>query len=314
MKAEEQVARMLRMVPYLSAHQGVAVTEVARVFGTTPTQVIRDLEVLQFCGLPGGYYDDLFDVDIDGVREDGHVFFRNAEVLARPLRLRPAEAAGLLAALRLVVEVAADSAAARSALDKLEAAVGSEARGVSVAVAATDPGRRASVAAAIADRRAVRLTYRTPGRPGFSDAVVEPARLRIVDGYTYVDAWSRPRGAWRSFRLDRVEGVERLDDPVEERGEPPEGWFGDVASQLTLTLVPSARWVAEYYPTSAVEDLGDRVRVRFPVASTKWAVGLLLRLGGQVLEVSDDGALDAARLEAAAALALYGAGSGSIDA
>ncbi len=59
------------------------------MFGTTPTQVIRDLEVLQFCGLPGGYYDDLFDVDIDGVREDGHVFFRNAEVLARPLRLRP---------------------------------------------------------------------------------------------------------------------------------------------------------------------------------------------------------------------------------
>ena len=68
MKAEEQVARMLRMVPYLSAHQGVAVTEVARVFGTTPNQVIRDLEVLQFCGLPGGYHDDLFDVDIDGVR------------------------------------------------------------------------------------------------------------------------------------------------------------------------------------------------------------------------------------------------------
>ena len=106
MRAEEQVARMLRMVPYLSAHQGVAVAEVARVFGTTPAQVVRDLEVLQFCGLPGGYYDDLFDVDIEAAREEGHVYFRNAEVLRRPLRLRPVGAAGVPAALRLVVEVA----------------------------------------------------------------------------------------------------------------------------------------------------------------------------------------------------------------
>ena len=305
MRAEAQVARMLRMVPYLSAHQGVAVAEVARVFGTTPTQVIRDLEVLQFCGLPGGYYDDLFDVDIEAVREDGHVFFRNADVLARPLRLRAAEAAGLLAALRVVVEVAADSATARSALAKLEAAVGRDARGVSVAVTATDPGRRAVLAAAISGRQAVRLTYRTPGRPGESEAVVEPARLHVVDGYTYLDAWSRPREAWRSFRLDRVEGVEPLDEPAGDRGEPPEGWFGDVATHLTLTLAPAARWVTEYYPTTSVEDLGDRLRVTFPVASTQWAVALLLRLGGQVLEVSDPAAAQTARRRAAAALALY---------
>lgn len=306
MKSEAQVARMLRMVPYLSAHQGVAVAEVAQVFGTTPEQVLRDLEVLQFCGLPGGYYDDLFDVDIDGVREDGHVFFRNADVLRRPLRLRPAEAAGLLAALRLVVEVAAGSDAARSALAKLEAAVGREGRGVSVAVAATDPGLRGSLADAIARRRAVRLTYRTPGRAGQSEAVVEPSRLHLVDGHTYLDAWSRPREAWRSFRLDRVDGVEVLDDPAPDRGAPPSGWFGDVATHLTLTLAPSARWVAEYYPTTAVADEGDRIHVTFPVAATSWAVALLLRLGGQVLGVSDAEVHAAARLRAAEALALYG--------
>lgn len=294
------------MVPYLSAHQGVTATEVARVFGTTPGQVVKDLEVLQFCGLPGGYYDDLFDVDIESAREDGHIFFRNADVLGRPLRLRPAEAAGLLAALRVVVEVAADSAAARSALAKLEAAVGGEVRGVSVAVAPSDPGHRAALAAAIAGRLAVRLTYRTPGRAGTSEAVVEPARLRFVDGYSYVDAWSRPRDAWRSFRLDRVEAVDELGEPAPDRGDPPSSWFGDAAAQLTLTLAPSARWVAEYYPTTSVVDEGERLTVTFPVASLQWAVALLLRLGPQVLSVSDATVLDAARRRASAALELYG--------
>lgn len=305
MRSEAQVARLLRLVPYLTAHQGVTVTETASVFGTTPRQILKDLEVLQFCGLPGGLYDDLFDVDIEGAREDGHIFFRNADVLARPLRLRPAEAAGLLAALRVVVEVAGESAAARSALDKLEAAVGREGDRLTVALAAGDAGHRAVLRAAVAAGTAVVLRYRTPGRPGVSEAVVEPARLHVVDGYTYLDAWSRVRGAWRSFRLDRVEAVEATTEPAGEHGDPPAGWFEDAPVHLTLLLDPSARWVSEYYPTTAVAERSEGLSVTFPVASTDWATSLLLRLGGRVRAVSDPAIEAAARSRAAAALAHY---------
>ena len=310
MRSDEQLARLLRLVPYLSSRPGVQVATVAEEFGVHPRQVIKDLEVLQFCGLPGGYFDDLFDVDIEVVREEGRIDFRNADVLARPLRLRPAEAASLLAAMRLVVDVAGSSEAAASALAKLEAAVGQAEPQLSVDVVTTDPEHRASLAAAIKDGQAIHLTYRTPGRPGPSNAVVEPARLNLVDGFTYLDAWSRPREAWRSFRLDRIEAVERLDEPVGEHGTPPDGWFDDVPDRLTLTVRPSARWIAEYYPTTSVEDLGDRVEVTFPIASHDWAVSLILRLGGAVLDVSDDQVAQAARTKAAAALAGYPASVG----
>nr|WP_269452233.1 hypothetical protein [Tessaracoccus coleopterorum] len=49
----------------------VEVSSVASAFGVSDRQIIRDLEVLQFCGLPGGYIDDLFDVDIEAVRDEG---------------------------------------------------------------------------------------------------------------------------------------------------------------------------------------------------------------------------------------------------
>ncbi|MDO5676902.1 MAG: WYL domain-containing protein [Propionibacteriaceae bacterium] len=305
MRSDEQLARLLRLVPYLSARPGVEVTTVAEEFGVTPAQIIKDLQVLQFCGLPGGYFDDLFDVDLEVVREEGHIDFRNADVLARPLRLRPAEAASLLAAMRLVVDVAGSSAAAASALQKLEAAVGQADPHLRVNVVPTDPQQRAALSEAIDAGRAVRITYRTPGRSGTSTAVVEPFRLNLVDGFTYLDAWSRPREAWRSFRLDRLSAVEALDDPVADHGSPPDGWFDDVPDRLTLTVTPAARWIAEYYPTTSVEDLGDRLAVTFPIASHDWAVSLILRLGEAVLDVSDQRVAEAAREKATAALAGY---------
>ncbi|MFT3887130.1 MAG: WYL domain-containing protein [Arachnia sp.] len=305
MRSDTQLARLLRLVPYLSAHPGVAVSEVAEAFGVSDNQVIRDLEVLQFCGLPGGLWDDLFDIDLEAIREDGVIELRNADVLRRPLRLRPAEASSLIAALRLVVESAGVSDAATSALAKLERAVGDVDPGLSVTVAPSDPGHRDALTTAIAERRVVRLGYTAAGRAEVSTALVEPARLRLVDGYTYLDAWSLTRDAWRSYRLDRIVSVEPLEDRFNERDDPPSAWFEDVPDRLTLTVRPAARWIAEYFPTSAVADLGDRLEVTFPYASPRWAAALLLRLGDDVLEVSDETVREAARALAREALSGY---------
>ena len=55
------------------------------------------------CGLPGGYPDDLIDVDLDaleGPEADGVIRVTNADYLARPLRLTPTEATAMIVALR----------------------------------------------------------------------------------------------------------------------------------------------------------------------------------------------------------------------
>lgn len=305
MRSGEQLSRLLRLVPYLAQHPGTDVSSVAETFGVNPRDIISDLEVLQFCGLPGGYPGDLFEVDIDTVRDDGYIDFGNAEVLSRPLRLRTQEAASLLAALRLVVDVAGSSEAAATALAKLEAAVGSDDDRVSVSVAPSDPGDRAVLASAIAEAQVVRLTYRKPGSPQDQVAEVEPARLRLVDGYPYLEAWSRGRDAWRSYRLDRLVAVEVLDERFQPRADPPTTWFDDAPGRLTVTVRDSARWIAEYYPTTQVEERPEGLAVTFPVASRSWARGLLLRLGDAVVEVSEKDLAAEAGDVARAALAHY---------
>ena len=50
----DQVDRMLALVPYLRGREGISVEEVAKEFGVRPAQIVKDLKVLWFCGLPAG--------------------------------------------------------------------------------------------------------------------------------------------------------------------------------------------------------------------------------------------------------------------
>ena len=312
MRSTEQLARLLKLVPYLQQHQGVSVTKVAEHFDITTRQVVSDIEVLQFCGLPEGFYGDLFDVDIDEVRDAGHIFFRNADVLSRPMRMRLQEATSLLVALDMLVETSGGSDAARSALAKLRCLVGEVDPAVSVSVAAGRPEDRQLLQEAINRHGVLELTYLGAGRSPLTHPVVEPARLRVTDGFAYLDAWSRSRTAWRSYRLDRIDAIVETGGTFEPRADLPDvgdDWFADASRHLELELAPEAGWVAEYYPVTDREVHDGHESVTFPVASLEWAAALLLRLGDAVLSVSDDHLARVAGAEALAALAQYDTGS-----
>ncbi|TRY16628.1 WYL domain-containing protein [Tessaracoccus rhinocerotis] len=302
-----QLERLLNLIPYLQTREHAEVSEVARHFGVTAKQVLADLEVLQFCGLPEGYYDDLFHVDLEGAREDGFISFRNAEVLTRPRRLRIDEASSLMLALEALLEISGgEDPHARSALAKLRGVLGDVDPAVSVDVAGGLPEHREALRRAIDEHRVVEITY-TAQRSGPHRVEVEPVLLRVVDGATYLEGWSRVRDGWRSYRLDRMDDVSPTSEQFEPRADPPSAettWFND-ADQLTLGLDPRAAWVLEYFPVTFSERSEDHIWVTFPVGSREWATGLLLRLGAQVREVSDGDLAAAAAREAAAALDLY---------
>lgn len=98
--ARDQVGRLLALVPYIQTRKEVSVEEAAREFGVKPAQIVKDLNVLWFCGLPGLGMGDLIDVDMDAVEGEGVIRVSNADYLSRPLRLDSSEAAALIVALR----------------------------------------------------------------------------------------------------------------------------------------------------------------------------------------------------------------------
>lgn len=317
--AKEQVRRLLALLPYLLAHPGARVADVARVFGITEKQLVSDLGVLWFCGLPGMMPGDYIEVDMDAVEGEGVIHVSNADFLARPLRLSADEALGLLVALRVLRETGAE--AERALLDpvisRLEEAAGQVNSGVDkVAVRVDtfeDPAVRAAVKEALDHDRRLHLRYWVPSRDETTDRDVDPMRLVQAEGFTYLEGWCHRAQDVRLFRLDRVTSARVLDEPS---APPPQARPRDLTEGVfqpspdhpvvTLELDPPAAWVAEYYPCEQVDELPDgSLRVRLRVADPRWLRRLALRLGGAARVVEPADIAESVRRDAVEALAAY---------
>ena len=320
--AKEQVRRLLAMLPYLLAHPGARVADVARVFGITEKQLVADLGVLWFCGLPGMMPGDYIEVDMDTVEGEGVIHVSNAEFLARPLRLSADEALGLLVALRVLRETG--QVTERELIDRvitrLEDAAG-QASGAADKVAVRvdtweDPQVRAAVRDALDRRRRLHLQYWVPTRDETTERDVDPMRLVLSDGWSYLEGWCHRAEDVRLFRLDRVAVAEVLDQPS---APPPQATPRDLSAGLfqpsvddalaTVELDPQAAWVAEYYPCEEVTEAPDgSLRIRLRIADPRWLRRLALRLGGAARIVEPAELAEAVRGDAMEALAAYESG------
>jgi proteasome accessory factor C len=294
--ARDQVGRLLALVPYLQGREEVSVEQAAADFGVKPAQIVKDLNVLWFCGLPGLGMGDLIDIDMDAVEGEGVIRLSNADYLTRPLRLGSSEASALIVALRTLRDGGDDSVrpVVERTLAKLEAAAGDGARlAARVDVLLPEGERtvarlRSDLEEAVRTGRQVALGYYVPARDESTERTVDPLGLVTAEGHTYLDAWCRTAEGRRLFRLDRVSSAEVLGTPAEDHSDLPprdlsEGIFAPSPHDLlaTLLLEPSARWVAEYYPVDDVEEVGDgALRVMLRVGDPGWLIRLVLRLGG----------------------------------
>ena len=317
--AHEQVERMLALVPYLRNHDGISVVDVARDFGVPPAQIVKDLNVLWFCGLPDAVSGDMIDIDMEALDGEGLVKLSNADYLTRPLRLAPHEALALIVALRTLQEVSGvgQRDAVDRALAKLEAAttgeVGRAAQAVDVQVEPGDADIRATLDRGLAERLRLRLSYYVPGRDENTERDVDPMRLVFAEGQAYLEAWCHRATETRLFRVDRISAATLLDiDAV----PPPEATPKDLSKGLfqpdpddllaVIELEPNARWVADYYPNESVEETpSGRLRISLRFSDAEWLQRLILRIGGGATLVEPVELAAAVRSRAMAALANY---------
>jgi proteasome accessory factor C len=313
--ATDRLQRLLALVPYVVSRKVVGLADTAAAFGISERELVDDLNMLWCVELrsPDPY------CPIDLSYEGGEIVVSEAESFDRPLRLGVDEASALLVALRMLAELPSlgESSALSRTIAKLEAAAGAAGEvSAQVAVQLDDRGTRdaaAQVRDAIERGRRLHLSYYVPGRDEATERDVDPMRLLVVEGRTYLEGWCLRAEAVRLFRLDRVLALAVLDEPasVPAQAEPrdvDQGLFRPSADDVEVELELSAagRWVAEYYPCERVTDLGDgRLRVGLRTPDTRMIRRLALRLGedGRVTSPADLAA--AIREDASAALAQY---------
>ncbi|WP_281450153.1 helix-turn-helix transcriptional regulator [Paenarthrobacter nitroguajacolicus] len=323
--SEDQLARMLQLVPFLVHHQGLHIQEVADRFGISRKELIDDLKILICSGLPEGYPDDLLDIQW----ENDHVYISEHLDLNRPVRFSEDEAAALLTGLAMLGDLPAlagmaddeSGSALESVTIKLTGAAGQAGRlAGSVAGQSVAPEQSeafATITQAIRDGRQLRLRYLSLQRDEVTQRDVDPLRLYSMDSTWYFEAYCHSKAGIRNFRLDRVEALEQNGRPV--AGPAPTGQDfparlftpsdDDILVLLQLTR-QGAGLADDYYAerTAQLPDGGLLAEVRFGNAG--WLPMFVSQHGGTVRILQPTSLRDEVLAWLNAALAQYDSASG----
>ncbi|MCW2543888.1 MAG: putative DNA-binding protein [Frankiales bacterium] len=310
----DQLPRLLALVPYLLKRPGISFTAAAADFDISEDRLRKDLNLLWLCGLPGHYPGDLIEIDFEG----DTITLSDPQGVDRPLRLTVDEALALIVALRTLAETPGltEPEPVLRALAKVEQAAGGAA-GAAEGVAVSLEGEQVVlplIRDALERSRVLRLTYWSAGSGETTVRDVDPVRVVVVEGQSYLEAWCRLAEGVRLFHLGRVQEAVVLDEKAAPPDDLPsrdlsQGLFQPAPDDtvVVLALQPEAAWVSDFYPCESVEDQGDGSQVvTLRTRGTAWVRRLALSLGSAAHVVEPPALAEQVRQDARTALIAYG--------
>ncbi len=166
---------------------------------------------------------------------------------------------------------------------------------------------------AVQYQRALAIDYYSASHDTLTSRIVDPIRVLLIGGHSYLEAWSREAEGVRLFRFDRIVEATELGEPSAPpepaRQAPPDTslFDGDPALPAAkLRVAPSASWVFEYYPMRDVRELPDgSYETVMTYASEEWMTRLVLGFGADVQVLEPESLARRVRDAATAALQSY---------
>ena len=200
--------RLLDLVPYIVAHPGISITELAKEFSISREEVLKDLNLLFLCGLPGYTPLELIDISFD----EESVVIRDPQNLAAPRNLNESEALIARIALAALEESTPKTSAAYSQIVALREKI-AKAFSSSIpasAITFTLDKERATLEAiegAIKQELDLEITYNNVTKDSSSRRSITPISIIAEDKRTLVSAYCHSAKALRTFNLAQISDV-----------------------------------------------------------------------------------------------------------
>ena len=224
--------RLLDLVPYIVAHPGISITELAKEFSISRDEVLKDLNLLFLCGLPGYTPLELIDISFD----EESVVIRDPQNLAAPRNLNESEALIARIALAALEESTPRTAAAYPQIVALREKI-AKAFSSSIpasAITFTLDKERATLEAiegAIKQELDLEITYNNVTKDSSSRRSITPISIIAEDKRTLVSAYCHSAKGLRTFNLAQISEIstkERIVRTDLERLEDSRGSSAEV--------------------------------------------------------------------------------------
>jgi len=292
-----RTARLLDLVPYLTTHQGIAITELARTFNTTVKEITDDLNTLWMCGLPGYTPLELIDLEF----ESGFVSIRNAETLAAPRALDRAEALSIYMGLDLLAaELSGSSVSLAAEIENLQEQLRSQLISApQVQIEASLRSEfRALILRTIRRRGWLEITYHSAANDLVTKRQVAPYELSQSGSHEYLQGYCDSAKAIRNFRADRIVEIAEIADQLWPSNQIA---ADQEAIEYEVRIHAASRQVREVLPQISA----DSATATIQGFSASWISRAILSLGGQVEATGPSEIRAAVRARAKAALENY---------
>ena len=211
--ASARAQRLLDLVPFLHSHPGTTVGEVAGHFGISKSDVIKDLNLLFLCGLPGYTHLELIDISFD----DEVITVIDAQNLKSPRRLTELEAIALRIALQALSEILPGSHGSQRKISALlEKLAGMHSNSLpSNSIAIEIPTTKvifATLERALDEGKQVEITYLNRAKDERTTRVVSPKSISVEGDRPLLYAWCHLNNGMRTFNVDQIEEAKILQD------------------------------------------------------------------------------------------------------
>ena len=292
-----RTARLLDLVPYLTTHQGIAISELAKTFNTTVKEITDDLNTLWMCGLPGYTPLELIDLEF----ESGFVSIRNAETLAAPRALDRAEALSIYMGLDLLsAELGGSNSSLVSEISNLQEQLRSQLISApQVQIEASLASElRALILRAIRRRGWLEITYHSAANDQVTKRQVAPYELSQSGSHEYLQGYCDNAKAIRNFRADRIVAVSEIADQLWPSNLVT---ANDEAIDYEVKVHAASRQVLEVLPQISANSTTATIQGY----SAPWISRAILSLAGQVEATAPTEIRAAVHARALAALENY---------
>lgn len=289
-----KVSRLLDLVPYLTTHQNISVSDLALRFQVSKKEIIDDLNTLWMCGLPGYTPLELIDLSF----EDGYVTISNAQTLESPRSLTGEELITLNLGIDLLLTSETLSAEQIMRIKRIQEKILSIIGSSSGIITNVDSAHRAVILQAISERNSLAIDYHSLVRDEVRTRTVSPLSIYVDNRVEYLEA-STSDGV-RTFRLDRVSSV----SIIQESEKPVAQTATARQIKAELQFTKSDRYSAESLGVVASLDMNS-LTAAIECFSPEWLERTILSCAGAVELRSPHDLRTKVRLRASKLLEIY---------
>ena len=212
--AISRVARAMDIIPYVLENPGIKIETLAAKFGVDQKQIIKELELIFLCGLPGYTPYELIDLTF----EDGFVTIIDPQLFDKPRKFTETEGVIINLGLVLLKNSISDTNQIQ-VIDHLIEKLTAKFKVTSSAVIEklSKPDFYDEITKSINQNDSICIDYASISEDSLYQRLIKPLRISIRNGFYYLYATDLEKDVDRVYRMDQIRSISSIQSNSQSR-------------------------------------------------------------------------------------------------